>query len=101
MKEPGLGNICRNLELIIDNLMAGTETYETEDDRYSFEDIIGYLHGFLEELKDLNKRISDNGNTPQLLEEVHMKYTELWLFQVNFTIDSLPLVIGALMRYPD
>jgi hypothetical protein len=52
-------------------------------------------------LKNLNKRIIDEGNTPEILKEVHDKYNELWMFQVEFYVASLPCVVGALWRYPN
>ena len=93
--------MCENLELIIEGLTAGKETYREEDTRYSLEEALDYLRGYLQELKDLNGQIIDQGNTPELLKKVHDKYTELWLFQLYFPVDSLPSVIGPLWRYPD
>lgn len=101
MHQLGLSSKCKNLELIIENLTAGKETCEIGDDRYSLEDVIDYLRGFLQELKDLDDQIAKHGNTPEMLEKVYEKYTELWLFQLTFSIESPPRVIGGLWRYPD
>lgn len=57
------------------------------------------LKNIIENLQ--NSRIISCGNTSELLKEVNDKYNELWLFQVNYTIDSLANVIGALWRYPN
>ena len=62
---------------------------------------IEYLRGFHQELKELDSLIAEQGNTPELLEKVHEKYTALWLFQLSFKVDSLPRVIGGLLCYPD
>ena len=86
---------------IIEGLTTGKETYREEDTRYSLEEALNYLREYLQELKDLNVQIIDKGNTPELLKKVHDKYTELWLFQLFFPVDSLPRVIGPLWRYPD
>ena len=101
MTQFGLSSECKDLELIIGNLVAGKETCEIGDTRYALEDVIDYLRGFLQELKDLDDQIAKHGNTPEMLEKVHEMYTELWLFQLSFTIDSLPRVIGGLWRYPN
>lgn len=101
MSRVGLSRECKDLAFIIENLTAGKETCEIGDTRYSLEDAIDYLRGFLQELKELDDQIAEHGNTPEMLEKVHEKYTELWLFQLNFTVDSLPRVIGSLWRYPD
>ena len=58
------------------------------------------LYVRLEELEDLNSRIIAQGNTPELLKEVNHKYSELWMFNVMFTVGSLSSVIGGLMDYP-
>ena len=47
-----------------------------------------------------NAEIIEKGNTPEMLEKVHKKYTELWLFQLSFTVESLPRVIRVLLYYP-
>ncbi len=101
MSQIGLHRECDDLERIIEDLAMGKETCEIEDSRYTFEDVLNYLRGYLQELKDLDARLLKQGNTPELLKEVHDKYSELWLFQVSFTVDSLPRVIGRLWRYPD
>ena len=96
-----LSNICKDLEIIIDDLATGKETYREEDTRYSVEEALDYLREYLQELKDLNDQIIDKGNTPELLKKVHDKYTELWLFRLYFPVNSLPRVIGPLWRYPN
>ena len=101
MSRTDLNRECKELELIIDNLETGKETCEIEDTRYTLDEIIDYLRGFLQELIELNDQIIDQGNTPELLDKVYDKYTELWLLQVYCSIDSLPNVIGSLWRYPD
>lgn len=100
MKRTNLNSECKELELIIDSLAAGSEICEIGDTRYTLDDVLEYLRGYLQELRDLNDRIIEQGNTEELLKEVYNKYTELWLFQVSFTVQSLPRVIGGLRRYP-
>lgn len=85
---------CRELAHIIDNLATGKESCEIGDTRYSLDDVLDYLRGYLQELKDLNERLVEQGSTPEL-------YTELWLFQVSFTVQSLPRVISGLLYYPN
>jgi len=70
----------KDLEFIIENLLTGKESCETEDSQYTPEDGIDYLQGFLQELNELNTQIIEQGNTPELLDCVFNKYTELWLF---------------------
>lgn len=94
----GLSRECEDLELIIDNLATGKETGES---RYSLEEALDYLRQYLQELKAIDAQIMEHGNTPELLKKVHDKYTELWLFQVYFRVDSLPRVIGGLWQYPE
>lgn len=101
MNQIGLSRECRDLEQIINDLADGKETCEIGDTRYTIGDAIDYLRGYLQELQDLNGQLIKHGNTPELLEKVHSKYTELWLFQLSFTVDSLPRVIGRLWHYPD
>ena len=101
MARSNLNAECEDLELIIDGLAAGKETYHEEEAQYSLEEALGYLRDFLHELKELNGQITESGNTPELLEEVYKKYTELWLFQLYFYVDSLPRVVGGLWRYPN
>ena len=96
-----LNDECKNLELIINDLVEGRETCEIGDDRFTLEDVLVFLRGYLQELKDLNERIIVQGNTSELMEEVSGKYMELWMFQSIYTIQSLPRVIGPLMSYPD
>ncbi len=92
---------CTELETIIDNLESGKETCLFDDEKYSFEEVLAFLHDYLQDLKDLSNQLAEQGNTPELLKKVHSKYDELWLFQLYCTIDSLPRVIGPLWRYPD
>lgn len=92
---------CNNLEQTIDNLMNGKEVCRINDKQHSLYEVIEFLQDYLQELKDLNGELLAQGNTPELLEKVHDKYTELWLFQASYTINSLPVVIGGLMKYPD
>ena len=99
IEQVGLSEECKELELIINNLTLGKETCEIEDDRYSLEEAIDYLRDYLQELKDLDAQIVEKGNAPELLKKVYEKYTELWLFQVYFRVESLPRVIGPLMHY--
>ena len=101
MKKTDLNTECKDLEFIIDNLVMGKESYEIEDTRYNLEEGIEFLRGFLQELKGLNNQIIEQGNTPELLKKIYEKYTELWLFQLYIHVDSLPVVIGGLMRYPN
>ncbi len=96
-----LNRECENLEIIIENLISGKDKCEILDDRFSMPQIIDYLRGFLEELKSLNNRIIQDGNTKELLKEVYDKYSELWLFQVEFYVDSLVAVVRGLWRYPN
>ena len=100
MARSNLNAECEDLELIIDGLAAGKETYHEEEAQYSLEEALGYLRDFLHALKELNGQITESGNTPELLEEVYKKYTELWLFQLYSYVDSLPRVVGGLWRYP-
>ena len=96
-----LDDECKNLAIIIDDLVMGKEKYVISSKNFTLKDVIDYLYCFLNELKNLNNRIIDTGNTPELLKEVHDKYNELWMFQIECYIDSLPIVIGALWRYPN
>ena len=80
MKKTNLNSECKDLEFIIENLLTGKESCETEDSQYTPEDAIDYLQGFLQELNELNTQIIEQGNTPELLDCVFKKYTELWLF---------------------
>ncbi len=100
MEKVGLSDEIKNLELIIDDLTEGRETCEISDPKNTFEDALEYLRDYLQELKDLDKQIAENGNTPEMLKAVHDKYSELWLFQLMCTVQSLPRVIGPLMSYP-
>ena len=101
MERVGLGNECKKLKQIICGLETGKIEYEIENDKYSIEEAIDYLQGFLNELCELNNQIVKQGNTPELLEMVHKKYTELWLFGVYFCIEDLPVVVGGLLYYPN
>ena len=96
-----LNDECKNLKNIIDNLQVGKETCEISSKKFSLSDVIDYLCEFEKELENLNSKIISYGNTPELLKEVQNKYNELWLFQLEYTIDSLVMVIGALWRYPN
>ena len=96
-----LNDECKNLKTIIENLQTGKDKCEIYKEQFSLNDVIDYLCDFEKELENLNGRIISCGNTSELLKEVNDKYNELWLFQVNYTIDSLANVIGALWRYPN
>ena len=101
MDRTNLNAECKDLELIIEGLETGKESYNKDEAQYPFSEALAFLRDYLQELKTLNNQIIENGNTPDLLNEVHQKYTELWLFQLNFYVDSLPRVIGGLWRYPN
>lgn len=96
-----LNDECKNLKNIIENLQTSKEICEIFNEQFSLNDVIDYLCDFEKELENLNSRIISCGNTSELLKEVNDKYNELWLFQVNYTIDSLANVISALWRYPN
>lgn len=96
-----LNDECKNLAIIIDNLATGKEQCEISNNDFTLKDVIDYLCGFLDELENLNNRIIHDGNTQELLKEVHDKYQELWMFQALYFVDSLANVIGALWRYPN
>ena len=96
-----LNDECKNLKNIIENLQTGKEICKIFNEQFSLNDVIDYLCDFEKELENLNGRIISCGNTSELLKEVNDKYNELWLFQVNYTIDNLANVIGALWRYPN
>lgn len=96
-----LNDECKNLKTIIENLQTGKDKCEIYNEQFSLNDVIDYLCGFEKELESLNSKIIACGNTQELLKEVYNKYSELWLFQLNYTIDSLAIVIGALWRYPN
>lgn len=96
-----LNDECKNLKIIIDNLRIGKETCKILSEQFSLSDVIDYLCRFEKELESLNSKIITCGNTQDLLKEVYNKYSELWLFQLNYMIDSLVIVIGALWRYPN
>lgn len=100
MEKVGLSDEIKNLELIIDDLAAGCEEFEISDPQNTPEDALDFLRDYLQELKDLDQRIAECGNTPEMLKEVHDKYSELWVFQLMCTVQSLPRVIGPLMSYP-
>lgn len=99
MHQKNLNDECKELTSIIDNLATGKEICEIADDRFSLADVIDYLKGFLQELIELNAQIADCGNTPELLKKVNEKYTELWLFQIDFRVESLTRVIRGLWLY--
>ena len=92
---------CNNLERIINGLATGAESYRKEESQYFLEEALEYLYGFLQELKDLNRQIIEHGNMPELLGKVQKMYTALWLFQLDFYVDSLSCVVGGLWRYPN
>lgn len=96
-----LNDECKKLKTIIENLQTGKDKCEIYNKQFSLNDVIDYLCDFEKELENLNGRIISCGNTSELLKEVNDKYNELWLFQMNYTIDSLAIVIGALWRYPN
>ena len=100
MEKVGLSEEIKNLELIIDDLAAGREECEISDPQNTLEDALEFLRDYLQELKDLDQQIAENGNTPEMLKAVHDKYSELWVFALSFTIKSLPGVIDGLRRYP-
>ena len=100
MDRLGLDRECKDLALIIDDLASGKETCEIRDTQYTLNEAIDYLRGFLQELQALNEQILELGNTPEILKKVHDKYTELWLFQVFFYVESLPRVIRGILYYP-
>ena len=96
-----LNDECKKLKTIIENLQTGKDKCEIYNEQFSLNDVIDYLCDFEKELENLNGKIISFWNTSELLKEVNDKYNELWLFQVNYTIDSLANVIGALWRYPN
>ena len=100
VKRTGLDKECRALERIIDRLSGGEETCEIADRFYTLENALEFLRGFLQELKTLNAQIAEHGNTEELLKMVQEKYSELWVFALSFTIQSLPGVVDGLRRYP-
>ena len=83
MSRTNLNSECDDLEVLINDLIIGKETCETEDLNFTQEDAIEYL------------------NTSELLKSVYNKYTELWLFGVKFSVNGLPRIIGGLMHYPN
>lgn len=96
-----LNDECKNLRTIIENLQTGKEKREICNEQFSLNDVIDYLCDFEKKLENLNSKIISCGNTSELLKEVNDKYNELWMFQANYTIDSLANIIGALWRYPN
>lgn len=101
MQAAGLDKACRDLERIIDDLSSGKEPVEIADKFYTTENVLSFLRGFLQELKTLNAQIAEHGNTKELLQIVQDKYSELWVFQLTFPIQSLSRVIDELRRYSD
>ena len=101
MMRTDLNSECKNLKRIIDDLAAGRETCEIQDDRFTPDDVLEYLRGFLLELEDLNQRLTEKGNMPDMLKEVHEKYSELWAFNLRYKVESLTDVIGGLLYYPN
>ena len=99
MNQISLNQACMNLEQIIEDLVTGKERCADVNPQYSLEEALDYLREYLQELKELNNQIMEQGNTPELLKKVHDKYTELWLFGVDYPVNSLPLVVGPLAYY--
>jgi len=96
-----LNDECKNLKNIIEDLQTGKEKCKIYNEQFSLKDVIDYLCDFEKDLERLNGRIISCGNTSELLKEVNDKYNELWMFQVDYTIDKLANVIGALWLYPN
>lgn len=71
MEKVGLSEEIKNLELIIDDLAAGREECEISDPQNTLEDALEFLRDYLQELKDLDQQIAENGNTPEMLKAVH------------------------------
>ncbi|MBO4895076.1 MAG: hypothetical protein J5562_09210 [Clostridia bacterium] len=101
MSRTNLNSECDDLEVLINDLIIGKETCETEDFNFTQEDAIEYLQSYLQELKEINNQIQKQGNTSELLKSVYNKYTEFWLFGVKFSVNGLPRIIGGLMHYPN
>lgn len=101
IKSAGLDKACRDLERIVENLASGKETVEIADPYYTFENVLAYLRDFLQALKALNAQIAEHGNTEELLKSVQEMHSDLWVFQLSFTIKSLSSVIDGLRCYPD
>ena len=99
MNQIGLNQECLTLERIIEDLATGKERCADVNPQYSLEEALDYLREYLQELKELNNQIMEQGNAPELLKKVHDKYTELWLFGVYYPVNSLPLVVGPLAYY--
>ena len=101
IKRPGLDQACRDLERIIENLSNGNETVEITDSFYTPENVLSYLRDFLQALKALNAQIAEQGNTEERMRSVQEMYSDLWVFQLSFPIQSLSSVMDALKRYPE
>ena len=101
VKSAGLDRECRALEQIVDRLTSGEETIEIADRFYTPENALAFLRDFLQQLKILSAQIAEHGNTEELLKMLQEKYSELWVFQLSFTIPSLSSVVDGLRRYPD
>jgi hypothetical protein len=101
MERTDLNSECQNLKNIIDNLMMGKEIYEIWNPDWSPEIAIDYLQEYLEKLTALNAQITKEGNTKELLEKVYDMYSELWLFQASFYMNSLVPVVRGLWQYPN
>ena len=87
-KQTDLNSICKDLELIIEGLATGKESYREEETRYSLEEAVDYLREYLQELKDLSRQILEYGNTPKLLKKVHDKYGKHRLMLVIEVTDA-------------
>ena len=101
VKRAGLDKECRDLERIIEHLAAGKETVEIADPFYTPENVLEFLRDFLQALKMLNAQIAEHGNTEELAKSVEEMYSDLWVFQLSFTIKSLQTVLDGLRRYAD
>lgn len=82
MRQVGLSKECKDLEMIINNLEAGQERNEIEDSSYTREEAIDYLKKYLQELREVDAQLTEQGNTSELLKKVYDKYTELWLYSL-------------------
>ena len=101
IRRAGLDQACRDLERILENLSSGKETVEIADPYYTRENVLEYLRDFLQVLKTLDAQIAEQGNTEELLSIVQERASDLWVFQLSFTIKSLQSVIDELRRYPE
>lgn len=95
-----LNSECENLERIIERISSGDEKCNI-DNRFSIEEALDYLQDYLQDLNELNRLISEQGNTPENMKQVNDMYSKLWMFQLYCTVESLPRVIGGLLHYPN